>query len=49
VKDGEVWNAAGIMSWIGLAASFARVCFDKDVGWGGEELEGDLPKPDKYT
>ena len=28
VKDGEVWDAAGITSGIDLA----RVCFDKDVG-----------------
>jgi transcriptional regulator GlxA family with amidase domain len=32
VNDGEVWNAAGITSGIDLAASFARVCVDKDVG-----------------
>jgi hypothetical protein len=36
VKDGEVWNATGITSGIDLAASFARVSFDKDVGWVGE-------------
>ena len=29
VKDGEVWDAAGITGGIDLA----RVCFDKDVGW----------------
>jgi len=36
VKDGEVRNAAGITSRIGLVASFAGVCLDKDMGWGGE-------------
>jgi len=40
VKDGDVWNATGITSGIDLTASLARVCFDKDVGWGGERDRG---------
>ena len=43
VKDGEVWDAAGITSGTDLA----RVCFDKDVGWGREGNCGGGSKPDR--
>ena len=49
MKDGEVQDAAGMMSGIDLAASVVRVCLMRL--WVGEkkEIEGDFPKHDKCT